>query len=54
MSRLGRGLVDLIPVIERDENPADNLNVKEVSLKTIYPSLLQPRKIFDKSSCLKW
>lgn len=49
MSRLGRGLVDLIPVIERDENPVDNLNVKEVSLKTIYPSLLQPRKYFKDS-----
>lgn len=48
MNRLGRGLVDLIPV-SNVEMQDENLSLKEVYLKDIYPSELQPRKYFDDS-----
>ena len=48
MTRLGRGLMDLIPAIDPTKmNEVDG--VREVSLKSIYPSELQPRKYFKDS-----
>ena len=43
MKRLGKGLLDLIPV----EETGDEEGISVVSLKRIYPSALQPRQRFD-------
>ena len=49
MKRLGKGLLDLIPL---DESGVEE-GVKTVSLKKIYPSVLQPRKRFEDKAIRK-